>query len=627
MSRNRFFYVIAILLPFVLLAGLEGLLRLVGYGQTVPLFITNPQAPEYTLPRPDVVSRYFADPSAGPNVTIETNFFLTEKPQNGLRLFVQGGSTAAGFPYGYGASIAGLLDYRIKQSLPEREVEVINTALSAVNSYTLLDFADEIIEQQPDAVLIYAGHNEFLGIMGVGSTYSAFNSRPANLLFLKFKDLRLFQLFQRTLHTLKTSLGSSDEAALAKAGARQSQTVMAKVAKHKNIDTKHPLFEAGLEQFEGNMELLLAKYEAHGIPVFISTIASNLADQPPFESNSVDDEFFATLNTLKEAESQSYSTFRKVALKLKQDSRLASLEQHAHQTSSAEAFYYVGKAYLALGAQEQANANLELAKQHDLLRFRAPVEINQIIRRLAKLPGVTLVDSESQLQQAAKNGVIGNDLMLEHLHPNVQGYFEISEAFYQVLAKSSEIAEFTSIVSKKAAAKDIPLFRSEEYKGEATIKFLMSDYPFTDTPQIASLPPAMNWPDRLGLDYYRKKATWLDIAQKNLDVALRKKDTQTVIKAAKLISDAIPYHPEFAFRAGNYLIQAQQAKQAPRYLKRVLRHEPNNLNAKLALAHAYSLTNQLELAEFWLLEAKKQDPNNQVVKDNLVPLQKAIGRK
>ena len=44
--------------------------------------------------------------------------------------------------------------------------------MAAVSSYVLLDFADEIIAQQPDAVMIYAGHNEYLGIGGVGSSNS-----------------------------------------------------------------------------------------------------------------------------------------------------------------------------------------------------------------------------------------------------------------------------------------------------------------------------------------------------------------------------------------------------------------------------------------------------------------------
>ena len=153
MSRTRIYQLIALAIPFVFFAMLEGGLRFFDYGSETPLFIDYPStnkstAPQYLLPRPDVVKRYFPADSAAPSVTIETNFFLKNKPDDALRIVVQGGSTAAGFPFGYGASIAGMLDYRLKQSFPDRTVEVINTALAAVNSYTVLDFVDEIIEQQ-----------------------------------------------------------------------------------------------------------------------------------------------------------------------------------------------------------------------------------------------------------------------------------------------------------------------------------------------------------------------------------------------------------------------------------------------------------------------------------------------
>ncbi|WP_019026383.1 SGNH/GDSL hydrolase family protein [Colwellia piezophila] len=200
-SKKRIYQLIALAIPFAFFGLVEGGLRLVDYGREIPLFIDYPQAdnstaPQYLLPRPDVVKRYFPEGSSAPSVTIETNFFLKEKPKKALRIVVQGGSTAAGFPFGYGASIAGMLDYRLKQSFPDRTVEVINTALAAVNSYTVLDFVDEIIEQQPDAVLIYAGHNEYLGILGVGSAYTAANSPAATLLYLKLKNSRIFQLLQ-----------------------------------------------------------------------------------------------------------------------------------------------------------------------------------------------------------------------------------------------------------------------------------------------------------------------------------------------------------------------------------------------------------------------------------------------
>ena len=159
----------AALVPLLLLGLLEAGLRIADVAAPQPLFITDPRHPDYKLPNPQVVLRYFGDPETAPAIQIETTFFEATKDASSFRVVVQGGSTAAGFPYGLGASLAGMLDQRLQRAYPSRKVEVINTAMSAVNSYALLDFVDEIIAEQPDLVVVYAGHNEYLGLFGVGS--------------------------------------------------------------------------------------------------------------------------------------------------------------------------------------------------------------------------------------------------------------------------------------------------------------------------------------------------------------------------------------------------------------------------------------------------------------------------
>jgi len=146
--------------------------------------------------------------------------FPADKAPETLRIFVQGGSSAAGWPYGFGASLAGMLQQRLQASLPERNIEVITTAMTAVNSYTLMDFADEIIAQQPDAVLIYAGHNEYLGVLGVGSAISAGRTRPVVLAYLALRDLRILQLLKHSY------LGLTTPAAPAEAPAQPGGTLM-----------------------------------------------------------------------------------------------------------------------------------------------------------------------------------------------------------------------------------------------------------------------------------------------------------------------------------------------------------------------------------------------------------------
>ena len=66
--------------------------------------------------------------------------FPREKGSDRFRIFVQGESTAAGYPYGFGASVAGMLKQRLQRTFPAQRVEVITTAMAAVSSYAMLDF-------------------------------------------------------------------------------------------------------------------------------------------------------------------------------------------------------------------------------------------------------------------------------------------------------------------------------------------------------------------------------------------------------------------------------------------------------------------------------------------------------
>lgn len=599
-KRNVVFWLIAIALPFLFFILLEFGLRAAGYGKSIPLFIENPSAKGYMLPRPDAVKRYFHDDENSPNVTIETNFFKKQKPEQGIRIFVQGGSTAAGFPYGYSTSIAGMLDYRLKQTFPEREVEVINTALSAVNSYTVLDFVDEIIEQKPDAVLIYAGHNEYLGILGVGSAYTAANSRAATLMYLKLKELRIFQLLQSVYSKFATS-------ELHSAPQSQTRTVMAKVAKHKNIAMDSDMFQQGAEQFEQNMQLVLAKYRNAGIPVLISTIASNLSDQPPFSSAPVPSGFDDMM--------------KRGAKKLSAED-VVKLEEYVSTTANADIHFSLAQHYLSFGHKGQAKLHFELAKEHDLLRFRAPEVQNEAIRKLAQQDGVYLVDSLASLERAAPSQIIGSDLMIEHLHPTVKGYAVIADSFYHAIKDTGVVGKFSRLVSDFSAHKELPIFAAERYWGEAKIAGLMADYPFTNEPQTPVYKPMKNWSDKLGFAAYKKQASWLQIAQTSLQYAQQQGDTLTQLKAVKLLSDAIPNDAKLAYQAGTELIKLGRAVEAPRYLQRTLEQEPKNTNAMLALAHAYVEQKKYKISLNYLEKVVAVQPDNPVARQ-IIPQLKA----
>ena len=260
----------ALCIPVLFFVLLEAGLRLAGYGHSYPLFIPVAEAPGFLQANPDSVKRFVVDEFATPDVRIHPTRFPEQKAPGTVRIVVQGGSTAAGFPYGYGASLAGMLQQRLQATFADVNFEIITTAMPAVNSYTLLDFADEIILLQPDAVLIYAGHNEYLGILGVGSALSAGRSRPVILALLALRESRLLQLLMHS-YQVATSRQPVDVEAIT----NSSGTLMRRIVGKRHIPLDSALYREGEQQFRSNLASLLARYQDAGIPVFIGTLASN----------------------------------------------------------------------------------------------------------------------------------------------------------------------------------------------------------------------------------------------------------------------------------------------------------------------------------------------------------------
>lgn len=550
------FYAIAVFIPVLFFLLIELGLRVTGYGKDYPLFISNPAHESYVLPRPDIIKRYFPDNADLPSVTMEANFLLAEKPDNAYRIFVQGGSTAAGFPYGLGASIAGVLDQRIRQSMPGVHTEVVNTAMSAVNSYMLFDIADDIIEQQADAVFIYAGHNEYLGLLGIGSQYTVAGSGLITRWFVRLKDLRVFQLVQSIIFKFKQS---PENHSLEKTH-QDSRTFMSKVSKHKEIASDSSMFEAGINQFETNMSILLDKYEQAEIPVFLSTIASNLKDQAPFASAQAEPEFASKLAQFKSALSSLSSQQAKQTAETLSISLKNSISGNLH-------FDFASLAH-QLGAFETAKTHYLLAKEHDLLRFRAPEQINETIRNLAtKYKNVTLVDAHAALVQRSPNRIIGNNFMLEHLHPNLTGYYVISNSFYEAFARSQLVKNFKK-VSIDLAWQQRLVLPAEEYNGFASIVKLKSDYPFVDTPQTPKLPRPADWQQQLGKQLYEKRIDWLTMMQKSLERYRASNQLDKAYKTLQILADALPHNGLYNLQTAEIMFKEKRFTESLHYYRR-----------------------------------------------------------
>ena len=564
-GRRGVFLLLALMLPVLLLGTVEGALRALDVAPRIPLFIPHPQHPQYSLANPAAAGRLFSRPEAAPNVSIETGFFDTRRSPDALRLVVQGGSSAAGFPYGYGASPAAMLEQRLRRENPGRRVEVISTAMSAVNTYALLEFSEEIVDIEPDAVLIYAGHNEFLGILGVGSAYSSSRSPALTRLILRLRDFRLYRVLERMLSP------AGNQAVLGDGG--EGGTLMARIAAERRIPLDSELYRRGVEQFEGNLDRILGRYGEAGIPVYIATLVSNEADQPPFISAAgAEGEIGAATAAIDRGETPDPSARR----------RLETLAAGGN----ADAAYALGKVLAMEGRSEAALQAFQRARDLDQLRFRAPTAFNRIIRERAADHGATVVEVASAFRGLSPDGIVGHGLITEHLHPNADGYFVMANSFHQALVETGLLEDGFTIVDESVARAEMPLSAVDRLFGEYKLRRLMADWPFVETRREPVLPPPRSGEEVLARELYEQKIDWLTAHRRLRDLYRREGDRAEYLRVALILADAFPFSAADQYDAASALLAADRPLQAVRYLYQAAAIRPDHLPTWLALGEA-----------------------------------------
>lgn len=424
-GKRLVFKIISILLPFLILFLIEISLRIFHYGYDLNLFIEARNNPDYLVLNPEASKRYFTNEAFAP--TGNSELFRKNKDSTTLRIFVLGESTTIGYPYFHNGSFHRWLQYRLMRTFPNRQFEIINLSVTAVNSYTVLGFAKEIIDYKPDAVLIYSGHNEFYGTLGVGSTNRIGNNGHIIRLMLFLRQFRIVQLLTNIYQKIKNIPGSNSK--------YSGQTLMQRMVADQQIAFGSKLFNKGIDQFVGNMNETLDLFNSHHIPVFVSNLVSNERDLKPFVSVPADTihlpefekNFNAGVKAFDQGRWESALGYFSLANKI----------YDAHALCN----FYLGRLSVMQGDQNKAKFFFNRAKDLDGLRFRAPTLINDAISKLcSKYKYAHLVDTKAVFDSCSVNHIIGNELMLEHVHPNLAGYALISDVFYEALKKEQIIS-------------------------------------------------------------------------------------------------------------------------------------------------------------------------------------------
>lgn len=423
-GRKRLFWLILLLSPAVLLAAAELLLRLADYGGNLDIITTKRMVgKEYYTVNHDIARRYFSQKNIALPEPHDDLFSIVKQPGT-KRIFMLGESTMAGFPYDYNATAPFLLRDRLERLLPQYHIEVVNFALSAVNSYSVLDMIADLAPYQPDAYVVYVGHNEFYGALGVGSTESLGSSRALIRFALSLRNIRLYRLLRDTEQRI---VGWFHSGSAPGAGT----TLMEAMAGSKAIPYQSDDYRRARDAFEANLRDIIGAARAQNVPIVFSTLTSNIRDQKPFQP-------VYAFSTGQPAQRTSDSLIVRGYLDLQlgrwPDLSLAADGALAIDSTNAASCFLKAKSLDHAGDVRRAKLLYERARDFDALRFRASGEFNSLIRHLCAEDAVPLADADSAFDAASPDGIVGSNLMLEHLHPTFDGYFLLAKTFCAALA-------------------------------------------------------------------------------------------------------------------------------------------------------------------------------------------------
>lgn len=348
--------------------------------------------------------------------------FSAAKGNRTFRIFALGGSTTQGEPYSTETAFPEWMRLNLQLQCAEKDFEVINCGGLSYASYRVRAILQEVLQYQPDLIVIYTGHNEFLE----RRTYAAWQNS---------QQFRLRELASRcrTVQFLSNTFTSPNDRDNAK-----DKTVMAQEVEAL-LDYQHGLQEyrrgdawyAGVaEQFGWNIEAMIEDCRSAKVPLLFVRPTSNLLDCPPFKSD-----FDPALTDSQLLEAQRLSTLarepnqpiepRVAALKLLLDI----------DPGHADSLYLMG---LFLYEQEEwleAHKYFKAARDADVCPLRATSQIVNVLTEVTAKHDVPLVDAEQILTDPLEHGIAGNRWLIDHVHPKIEGHQKLAESLAETIAR------------------------------------------------------------------------------------------------------------------------------------------------------------------------------------------------
>ena len=567
-SRRRWcFRLLALLVPILVLGMVEAALRVADYGFPTAFFLSvKEQGRSMLTDNPKYGWRFFPPAVARAPRPL---YLPAHKSPGTVRIFVFGESAAMGDPepaYGFARQLERLLQARH----PEQKIEVVNAAMTAINSHVMRQIARDCESRQGDFWLVYAGNNEVIGPFGAGTIFGRqAPSRATVRLILALKTARVGQLVEQLMR-----------------GASEPTTWEGlEFFLRWRLPFDSPRLKQVYASFAANLADVAEFGRQSGATVVLSTIPVDLRGFPPLaslhreglRSEQLDEwqKWFSAGTNAQAAGhlAEAVSDFRKAS---ETDENVAEL---AFQQASCE---------LKLNQSPPAEADFRRARDLDTLRFRADSRINEIIRQTAQAKGIPLIDTDAEFV-----GYGGENLFYDHVHLKFTGNYRVALLFAAEVEKHWPVARTNDSqwLTETELARRLAYTGFDENRGGQEMRARMQQPPFNtqsnfrarDERWRATLAALSSAPAGCVSNYQAAVALapedWLLRANfaRLLEAA---GDNSSAATQWAEVSRLLPHSPEGWANLGSLARMAGDTEHARNFLQTALKQDPDSVEAR-----------------------------------------------
>ncbi len=434
-GKRPVFYLVAVLLGLSPFIALEILLRVFGigedaanaelhsgFGNVAPLFeLDNAQLAYRTS---HVKEQFFVADS-----------FSAKKSANEFRIFCLGGSTVQGRPYRPETSFGQWLELELNATGSNNTFNVVNCGGISYASYRLRPVLKEVLNYEPDLIIVATGHNEFLE----DRTYDSVKSRSGIRLRVEDSARSL-----RTVMLLRKLVGGEPRVE----PTEETEPLPDEVETRLDNDAGYASYHRDEEwraqvcdEFAASVTDMAETCNAAGVPIVLVRLGGNLRDCPPFKSEH-------RVDLSVEDEQTWQALFDEAAAVAEKDAKKAlELYQRAARIDDQYPLLHfrIARTLDRLGRFNDALVSYQAALDQDICPLRMSTTIVERLKAIATEHSVPLVDAESAVAAMSPHAISGYDVYIDHVHPTIGAHQRIATEIVHTLREQKMFNFKTSL--------------------------------------------------------------------------------------------------------------------------------------------------------------------------------------